>query len=162
MSEVVETEYGFHVIKLEGVLKDADAEAAGRAQIATARYRAVEGEAKASDLQCISGGDTGAKLAEDEYGALVHEIDNSKMNSTSKAKAFAKAELQRRANTFLTGSVQCTGIPDAVSGAKLTIEGAGWPLSGDFVIKETTHTLEPGSGYRTTISFYSDSLPPEA
>lgn len=49
MSEVVETEYGFHVIKLDGVLKDADAEAAGRAQIATARYRAVEGDAKASE-----------------------------------------------------------------------------------------------------------------
>lgn len=121
----------------------------------------VEGEAKATDLQCISGGDTGADLAKDEYGDLIHEIDNSKMNSTSKAKALAKAELQKKANSFLTGSVQCTGIPDAVSGAKLTIEGAGWPLSGDFVIKETTHTLEPGSGYRTTISFYSDSLPPE-
>lgn len=122
----------------------------------------VAGEAKASDLMCISGGDTGAELAEAEYGAMVHEIDNSKMNSTSKAKALAKAEFQRKANTFLSGTVQCTGVPDAVSGAKLTIEGAGWPISGDFVIKSTTHTLDPSSGYRTTIEFYSDSLPPEA
>ncbi len=121
----------------------------------------VSGEAKASDLQCISGGDTGADLAEAEYGAMVQEIDNSKVNSTSKAKGLAKSTLQQAANSFLSGTVQCTGIPDAISGAKLTIEGAGWPLSGDFVIRETTHTLDPQSGYRTTISFYSDSLPPE-
>ncbi len=121
----------------------------------------VEGEAKASDLMAISGGDTSAELAEAEYGAMIHEIDNSKANSTTKAKGLAKAEFQRRANTFLSGTVQCTGIPTAVSGAKLTIEGAGWPISGDFVIRETTHSLDPASGYRTTITFYSDSLPPE-
>lgn len=122
----------------------------------------ISGSATASKLQKISGGDTGVALAEAEYGEMVLEIDNSKCNSTSKAQAKAAAELQLRANTFLSGTVECSGTPGAVSGGKLTIEGAGWPMSGDFVIKETTHILDPDNGYRTIIQFYSDSLPPES
>lgn len=49
VSTVVETEYGFHVIFLEGVLKDADAEVEGKRQLARDRMRAIESDAKAAE-----------------------------------------------------------------------------------------------------------------
>ncbi|MCC6648524.1 MAG: peptidylprolyl isomerase [Polyangiaceae bacterium] len=50
VSDVIETEYGFHVIKLEAIRAGADAEADGRAQLAKERIRAAEVEAKTSEL----------------------------------------------------------------------------------------------------------------
>jgi peptidyl-prolyl cis-trans isomerase D len=47
MSDVVQTEYGFHVIRLDAVLKDDAAEAEGRREIARDLFRNVEGETKA-------------------------------------------------------------------------------------------------------------------
>jgi peptidyl-prolyl cis-trans isomerase D len=49
VSTVVETEYGFHVIFLEAVLKDAEAEAEGKRQLARERMRAIESDAKAAE-----------------------------------------------------------------------------------------------------------------
>ena len=119
----------------------------------------VKGQATSGDLANFSGGTTGAAMAESAFGEWVHEIDNAKVGSSSRAKAVAVAELQSKANTFVTGTVECPGVPDAVSGARLTIQEAGSPLSGDFVIHETIHSLTPDAGYRTTIHFLSDSLP---
>jgi peptidyl-prolyl cis-trans isomerase D len=49
ISPVVETQYGFHVIKLDGIYKDADAEAYGRQQVAKSLMEAHEGEAMAAE-----------------------------------------------------------------------------------------------------------------
>lgn len=119
----------------------------------------VSGSASAADLAKFSGGSTGPELARAAFGEWVLEVDNAKVSSSSKAKAMAKVELQRRANSFVSGTVECPGLPGAVSGARLSIANAGKPLSGDFVIGETMHALTPDAGYRTTIRFFSDSLP---
>ncbi len=120
----------------------------------------VSGSASSSDLAAFSGGQTGVELASAAFGEWVDERDNARVSTTSKAKAVAKAALQAAANRYVEGTVECNaGMPEAVSGAKLTIKDAGEPLSGDFVIRETVHTLTPDQGYRTTIHFLSDSLP---
>lgn len=120
----------------------------------------VSGSASSSDLAKFSGGTTGVELAESAFGAWTDERDNARASTTSKAKAMAKAALQNAANNYVSGTVECnTGVPAAVSGAKLTIEDAGDPMNGDFVIRETVHTLTPDEGYRTVIHFFSDSLP---
>ena len=49
VSPVVETQYGFHVIKLDAVHKDADAEAFGRQQVAKGLMETHEGEAMAAE-----------------------------------------------------------------------------------------------------------------
>src|SRR5258708_5772473 len=49
ISTVVETQYGFHVIKLDGIYKDADAEAYGRQQVAKSLMETHEGEAMAAE-----------------------------------------------------------------------------------------------------------------
>jgi peptidyl-prolyl cis-trans isomerase D len=49
ISDVVESQFGFHVIKLDAVHKDADAEAYGRQQVAKELMAAHEGEAMAAE-----------------------------------------------------------------------------------------------------------------
>ena len=118
-----------------------------------------KGVGASSKLKKISGGKTGVALLEAKFGATKILLDNQAISQTSGLKERAEAELLRRAERFVSGKAVCVGVPDAMAGAKLTIKNAGWPLAGDFLIKETAHTYEPGSGYKTTIHFYSDSLP---
>lgn len=125
-----------------------------------AQDKDFDGQASIGDLRRISGGETGAELAQRAFGATTYTVDNSPDAQTTDAKAKATAELQDRAEKFLTGSADCVGMPQARSGAKLVIQGASWPLSGEFLIEETTHSFDPGGGYRTSLTFYSDSLPP--
>lgn len=120
----------------------------------------VEGKATVDKLRKISGGLTAVELAQMAFGDVSMFLDNANQSQTSQAEAKAQSEMQDRAEKFLTGSCKCPGMPEACSGSDLIIEGAGWPLSGKFLIKETTHALDPGSGYTTSISFSSDSLPP--
>lgn len=119
----------------------------------------VSGSASASDLANFSSGQTAIDLAQDAYGDLVFEHDNARATTTSRANAVAAAMLQQMANSFVQGSIDCVGTPEACSGARLSIQDAGDPLSGDFVIGETVHRYSPDDGYRTTIHFFSDSLP---
>lgn len=118
----------------------------------------VEGESQSSDARKISGGKTGIDIVQEKFGENVLGIDNSMVTQTSTAQAMAKGELQRRADAFVTGTLVCGLQPEARSGGDITIEGAPWPMSGSFVVKEVTHRLSDGA-YSTEIEFYSDSLP---
>ena len=118
------------------------------------------GKADTGELRRISGGDTGPEMATRAFGARSFTVDNSTEQVEGDAKERATAELQERAEKFLTGSIDCIGLPEARSGAELLVLGASWPFSGKFLIEETTHSFDPGSGYHTSITFYSDSLPP--
>ena len=120
----------------------------------------VEGRGTAADVRRISGGLTAPDMARMAFGEVTMFLDNSGQAQVSQAQERAQGEMRERAERFLNGTVKCVGTPDATSGANLTIVDAGWPLSGSFIIKETTHTFDPGSGYTTSITFGSDSLPP--
>lgn len=119
----------------------------------------VEGKGADSKLGKISGSSTGVSLVKKNFGAVKYLLDNQPISKPSGLKERAEGELLRRAENFVSGKLVCVGTPDAKSGAKLKVEKAGWPLAADFLIKETAHTYEPGAGYKTTIHFYSDSLP---
>lgn len=119
---------------------------------------AFTGTATTSDLQGISGGDTGPGILQTLAGDRELIINQSGYSDVSRATARAKAELQSRAERFLQGSVWTSGRPDAASGKAVTVSGAGWPLDGTFFIRQTAHVLDV-SGYRTRIDFMSDSLP---
>jgi len=116
------------------------------------------GTASSSDLKNIGGGETGVSLAETLFGTRELILNQSGYVDTSTATARAKAELQARAEDFVRGTVIVNGNPNAVSGKNVTITGAGWPLDGTFLIRETSHVYDR-SGYRTRIGFQSDSLP---
>ncbi|MFH1466863.1 MAG: contractile injection system protein, VgrG/Pvc8 family [Pseudomonadota bacterium] len=119
----------------------------------------IEAKATDSDLKKISGGEVGAALYKSAFGEQIHQIPDAPYQSTSAATAKAKAELQEKAEKFLGGTITCRGTPTAHSGGTVTCKGLPWPFTGPFLITETTHTLEPTSGYRTTITIASDSLP---
>ncbi|MCA9568328.1 MAG: phage late control D family protein [Myxococcales bacterium] len=119
---------------------------------------AFTGESTSSDLQVISGGDTGVAKVNDLVGARELILNQSGYGDASRATARAKAEMLARAERFLRGSVWVRGNPDAHSGKTVTITGAGWPLDGTFLIRQTAH-VHDAHGYRTRIDFVSDSLP---
>jgi len=50
LSGVVETEYGFHVVQLDGIYKDAEAEAQGRIDITRELMMNIESETRAAEL----------------------------------------------------------------------------------------------------------------
>lgn len=120
----------------------------------------LDGRANSAHLRRISGGETGVELSTRAFGSTRHTVDNSPDSQSTGVQDRAVAELQQRAEHFLSGDADCLGMPEARSGAEVFIEGAGWPLSGRFLIEKTTHSFDASSGYHTTIHFYSDSLPP--
>lgn len=119
----------------------------------------VKGEAKNTDVQGISDGDVGVDLAKKAFGESELILNQSGYINPKDAKSRAVAELQRRAENFVQGTCVVVGNPLALSGAKLTIKQAGWPFSGDFLIRQTRHVQDASQGYRTYIDFVSDALP---
>jgi len=100
VSEPVETEYGFHLIKVEKIAKDADAEKVARRQIARELYLAHEGERLAAEagkqvLGAVAGGKS-MKDALDAYLAGLSEAaqakDKKKPAAAAKPEAGKKAE----------------------------------------------------------------------
>ena len=123
--------------------------------------KAFTGVATPSDLTKISRGTSGPALLKKMMGERELIINHSGYGEVSRAKARAKAELQARAEHFLQGSVWTDGLPSAVSGQAIQIKNAGWPLDGNFLIRQTVHTRSPHR-YNTRIDFMSDSLPRES
>lgn len=119
----------------------------------------IKGKSTASDLKKISGGDTGAALFKKAFGDRKILLHHAQLQNTSSANELAKAELLERGQKFIFGQVDCGPVPQATSGGKLKIKGAHWPLTGPYLIRQTRHILEAGSGYRTIIEFVSDSYP---
>lgn len=118
----------------------------------------VKGEATDTDTAKITSSDTGVALWKKAFGEQTLILNHSGHTAATNAKAHAAAELQQRAERFVSGRVVVPGRPDAVSGRKLTVKNAGWPMTGDFLIRETRH-ISTALGYRTIIDFISDSLP---
>lgn len=110
-------------------------------------------------LENISGGELGIDIVSGVFGEREHLIDHARRNQTSSADERAARELEERAQKFLTGSITVLGKPEAMSGAKIEVDAITYPFMGPFLITQTTHTLEPGVGYRTKIDFCSNSWP---
>jgi len=120
----------------------------------------IKGVAKGSaKLKKISGGDDAIKIAKKLFGDRKLYVPNSGAMEPSAAKERAEALLQGHSETFVKGEVIIPGDPNAVSGAKLSVQDGPWPMTGDYIITETIHQFEPGRGYTTTVKFMSDSLP---
>ena len=118
----------------------------------------IRGVALAAKLKKISKGVDAASQRQKAFGKRDLVIPSAAASQLSLAQALAAAELQKRAETFVTGSIDIDGDPTAGSGQAVTLKGAPWPLTGPFLIRQARHVLRPGS-YTTTMEFISDSLP---
>ena len=122
---------------------------------------AVQGQATASDLLTTSGGKTASALVAEVWGAVPLLVESERLLEEGDASALARGLLQTRADRFIDGEVECLGTPDARPGRLLVLTDLG-SASGTYRIRATRHQLDPAAGYKTTIWFYSDSLPSES
>ena len=120
---------------------------------------AFTGEAAASDLQKITGSDTGVGIAQSKLGKIPLVLNQTGLTTATALTALAKSEMQLRAERFVTGTVTVKGNPKAASGSLVDIKDLPWPFTGKFLIRQTRHIYEMGGGYRTAIDVSSDSLP---
>lgn len=123
----------------------------------------LKGQAKAGDIAKISGGKSGTDLAKKTFGKVEYLIDHTDDADQSQLVAVAKGELQRRAERFVQGEFTCKFQPAARSGAQVEItDPLHWSAKGPFIIREVSHLWDVADGYRSRISFISDSLPSES
>jgi phage protein D len=123
----------------------------------------ISQEAKKVDLKSISdkaktGVDCRAKIGECAV-VLDRQLHAA---TTSELKELAVGELQRRAETFLSGQVVVRGAQAAKPLQKLQIDNAPWPLMGPFLVRGATWSWSGARPVETTIDFFSDSYPKAA
>ncbi len=120
----------------------------------------VEYEAKESDLNKISKGDTAVAVRKKAFGeGLVIIPEQVHAADMSEIKERAIGELQHRAESFATGKLKCTFQSKAAPGGLVEVEAAGWPFTGPWMINAVTNTRSITDGLYTTVEFFSDSLP---
>ncbi|OEU79108.1 MAG: hypothetical protein BA873_06725 [Desulfobulbaceae bacterium C00003063] len=93
----------------------------------------------------------GSQIVEEQHRSTKRVITNVTVNSQEHADSIARAELNRAADTFITGDLECIGIPQIRAGEAIRLEKMGARFSGKYYIIGTTHTIN-ASGYRTKIS----------
>lgn len=71
------------------------------------------------------------------------------VGSADEARSIAEAELNRVADSFVTGSGETIGIPELRAGVTVRIEGVTRRFTGDYFVEQATHGLG-GSGYTTS------------
>ncbi|MGK4005568.1 peptidylprolyl isomerase [Sorangium sp. So ce1036] len=84
VSDIIETESGFHVVKLEQIAKDAEAEKIGRHETARELYVAHESERLAAEAaKQVLAAAAGGKSLEDALGAYLDQLAPAKGKATA-------------------------------------------------------------------------------
>jgi phage protein D len=103
---------------------------------------AVQGEA--------TGGRTGIAILQQAFGQRVSYRVRSDPLVSSEARAWARAEMLRRARSFVTVVGTTVGTPDLVVGSRLTLQRVGAPFSGGgYYATQVCQTYDLIDGYRT-------------
>jgi len=109
-----------------------------------------------------SGGKMGIDLGKKAFGkkiSVIGGVETPYYKNQSEAKAKAQADMDASAMDFVEGVAHCGGVPEAACGAKLSIENAGWPFSGDFIITKAEHKIKREGKMSTDITCKATILP---
>jgi peptidyl-prolyl cis-trans isomerase D len=92
MSGVVQSEFGFHILKVDRIVKDADAEKIGRLQTATEVYISHESERLASEgakkiLEAVRGGKSLKDALQTHLDEILPKVAEPKKKADAKADA---------------------------------------------------------------------------
>lgn len=118
----------------------------------------VDYKASSSDIKGITSGTSAIDARKKKIGATDLQINHTLSTGTSsEVKELAIGELQRRAETFLSGVVVSRDQTDAQVGQKLTFKNGPWPFEGPFLISGIIQTYVGGE-LKTTIEFFSDGI----
>jgi uncharacterized protein len=111
----------------------------------------ISEETEASVVESeIGSGLTGGKILERAFGKRVSYRVRQGPLVSSEATAWARAEMLRRARSFVTVRGVTSGTPDMVVGSRLTLERMGRPFEGSgYYATYVCHTYDSINGHRT-------------
>ncbi len=117
---------------------------------ATRRERVDESaEHDAVDAE-VTGGRTGPAVLERAFGARASFRVRENPLGAEEARAWATAEMLRRARGFVTVTGLTHGSADMVVGSRIALERVGTPfLGGGYYVTRVSHTYDLEQGFRT-------------
>ena len=116
----------------------------------------IVGKATAADVAAIGQGGKGGEHAS-VFGEATAYITDIPISSQSAADQVAKAEMERIARRFCKGKCSIIGDDSVRAGTVIEFSNIGSSLGGKFYVISTRHMIAPSSGYRTEVSFCSNS-----
>lgn len=104
-----------------------------------------------SDICSTVGVSDLARIVELSLGKPVQiTLEGKRVRSRDEARRLAVAELKKRNECFIEGTLECIGDPSLRPGITVGVENVGSLFSGVYYIKSARHSLNE-SGYRTSL-----------
>jgi uncharacterized protein len=98
----------------------------------------------------VTSGRTGVAILNKTFGASVSLRVRETALTSEEASAFAKAEMLRRARSFVTVTGVTRGSPDMVVGSSIELQLVGGPFEGPgYYVVHVRHTFDLTDGLRT-------------
>lgn len=98
----------------------------------------------------ISGGRTGVNILQQAFGERVSYRVRETPLADAEARAWVRAEMQRRARAFVTVNGLTRGSPDMIVGSQLTLQGVGRPFEGPgYYATRVYHSYDLVCGHQT-------------
>jgi uncharacterized protein len=98
----------------------------------------------------VAGGRLGPDLVSSVFGDTAVSRSRRDVLAADTGRAYARAELLRRARGFVTVDGVTSGTPDLVPGAHLDLRRVGRPFEGTgYRVVHAHHSYDPETGYRT-------------
>jgi phage protein D len=109
----------------------------------------VEGSSSVVSAEA-SGGRTGPDVLQQAFGELAGRQTRMVPFLDAEARAFAEAEMLRRARGFVTVEGTTDGSPEMVVGSRVTLARVGKPFDGNgYYVTRFHHTYDLARGHRT-------------
>lgn len=111
----------------------------------------IEEEAGSDAIQAeVSEGLTGTSVLQRAFGERISNRVRDVPLKSTEASDWARAEMLRRARSFVTVTATTRGSADMVVGSKLTLQGTGRPFEGSgYYVTRVCHTYDLQNGFRT-------------
>ncbi|MFT3971752.1 MAG: contractile injection system protein, VgrG/Pvc8 family [Micropruina sp.] len=118
------------------------------------REKVIDEHAKADTVRSeASGGRTGPEVLQKAFGATASFRVREVPLTTEEARAWAKAEMLRRARGFVTATGTTRGNPELTVGSLLRLELVGAPFDGNgYYVTHVTQSYDNVHGLRTTFT----------
>lgn len=98
----------------------------------------------------VAGGRTGPQVVADVFPDSALSRARRDVLDTPTAKAYADAEMRRRARSFVTVDGTTSGTPDLVPGTRLDLRRVARPFEGSgYRVVHARHSFDLTNGYRT-------------
>jgi phage protein D len=111
--------------------------------------KAIVSKAQASSLVSMGKGESGPKLYEKAFGAIVDVLSWQPLMTQAEADQIAKAAINRKALSLIEGEGLCLGRTDLRAGKVIKIDGTGKRFGGRYYVAAAVHHYTAAGGYRT-------------